>query len=107
MQRRLEFWPREPATIVVADVAGQVVSAAWLVTVPGTRFAGLWGGSTLEEWRSRGVYRTLVAERARLAISRGIDFLWVDASAQSRPILERLGMTAMTETTPWVWSPVR
>jgi hypothetical protein len=29
----------------------------------------------------------------------------VDASDDSRPILERLGFVAVTTTTPYVWSP--
>jgi hypothetical protein len=29
----------------------------------------------------------------------------VDASSDSRPILERLGFIAVTTTTPYVWSP--
>jgi hypothetical protein len=30
----------------------------------------------------------------------------VDASDESRPILERLGFVAVTTTTPFVWSPM-
>ncbi len=45
------------------------------------------------------------ATRARLAVARGIRYLQVDASASSRPILERLGFVAVTTTTPYVWSP--
>lgn len=41
-----------------------MVSAAWLVIIPGTEFAALWGGSTLAEWRRKGIYRALVARRA-------------------------------------------
>jgi hypothetical protein len=29
----------------------------------------------------------------------------VDASSESRPILERLGFVAVTTTTPFIWSP--
>jgi hypothetical protein len=29
----------------------------------------------------------------------------VDASPQSRPILERLGFACLARTTPYVWSP--
>ena len=36
---------------------------------------------------------------------RGFRFLEVDASSDSRPILERLGFSAVTTTTPYVWSP--
>jgi GNAT superfamily N-acetyltransferase len=91
--------------ILVAEAAGTVVSAAWLVTKPGRDFAGLWGGSTLAEWRGRGIYRALVARRAQIAAERGIPYLQVDASDDSRPILERLGFVAITTTTPYVWTP--
>lgn len=91
--------------VLAAEAGGQVVSAAWLVFRPGTDFAGLWGGSTLREWRGRGIYRALVAARARLALARGIRYLQVDASSDSAPILRRLGFRAVTTTTPYVWTP--
>ncbi len=90
---------------LVAESDDQVVSAGWLGFKPPTEFAALWGGSTLEEWRGRGIYRALVATRARLAVARGVRYLQVDASASSRPILERLGFAAVTTTTPYVWKP--
>jgi hypothetical protein len=46
-----------------------------------------------------------VAYRARLAAKRGFKYLQVDASDDSRPILERLGFTTVSSTTPYVWSP--
>lgn len=91
--------------VLTAEGGGEVVSAAWLEFVPGTEFAGLWGGSTLPAWRGRGIYRALVAARARLAVERGARFLQVDASDASAPILRRLGLRPVTTTTPFVWSP--
>jgi GNAT superfamily N-acetyltransferase len=87
------------------DAAGRVVSAAWIVFYPGTDFAGLWGGSTLAGWRSRGIYRALIAARAQVAVARGTRYLQVDASDDSAPILRRLGFKAITTTTPYVWAP--
>jgi len=92
-------------TVLAAEADGRVVSAAWLVSKPGTEFAGLWGGSTLAAWRRRGIYRALVARRAALAAAQGVRYLQVDASDDSRPILERLGFTAVTTTTPYTWTP--
>lgn len=92
-------------SVHVAEAAGEVVSAAWLVFRAGTAFASLWGGSTLAEWRGRGIYRALVATRAALAVARGVTYLHVDASDDSAPILRRLGFEAVTTTTPYVWSP--
>jgi GNAT superfamily N-acetyltransferase len=91
--------------VFVAEAGGQVVSSAWLVFKPGTQFAGLWGGATRPGWRGRGIYRALVARRAQFAAARGVRFLQVDASDESRPILERLGFVAITTTTPYVWTP--
>jgi GNAT superfamily N-acetyltransferase len=71
----------------------------------GTEFATFWGGFTLPAWRGRGLYRALVAHRAKLATERGRRYIQVDASDASRPILERLGFVAVTTTTPYVWSP--
>ncbi|PPK92350.1 hypothetical protein CLV92_11596 [Kineococcus xinjiangensis] len=96
-------------SVFVAETLGgdepEVVSAAWLVEMPATGFAGLCGGSTLPAWRRRGLYRSLVAVRARLAATRGVRWLQVDASDESRPLLEGFGMVALTTTTPYVWSP--
>jgi GNAT superfamily N-acetyltransferase len=71
----------------------------------GTEVATLWGGSTLPAWRGRGIYRATVAYRANLARERGLRFMEVDASSDSRPILERLGFVPVTTTTPYIWSP--
>lgn len=92
-------------TVVVAEAEGTVVSAGWVRYVAGTGFATLWGGSTLPGWRRRGIYRALVAHRARLASQRGRTLLQVDAVPASRPILERLGFVAVTTTTPYVYTP--
>jgi GNAT superfamily N-acetyltransferase len=92
-------------TIVVAESDTDVVCAAWVRFAAGTEFATLWGGGTLPTWRSRGIYRAIVAYRANLAAARGFRYLQVDASDESRPILERLGFVAVTTTTPYIWSP--
>jgi GNAT superfamily N-acetyltransferase len=90
--------------VAVVALAGEVpVSAARMELLPGARFAGLWGGGTVESWRGRGIYRALVAHRARVAADRGYRYVQVDASSQSRPILARLGFQALTTTTPYVY----
>lgn len=82
---------------------GAVVSVGRLEVVPGTGFAGLWGGATREGWRGRGIYRALVAARARAAIEMGAGLVHSDCSAMSRPILERSGLVPVTTTTPYLW----
>jgi hypothetical protein len=92
----LEIW--------VAEVDGEIVSCGRLEPVPGSDFAGLWGGATLEEWRSRGIYRALTSERARSALRRGKTLLTSDSTEYSRPILERAGLVKVTTTTPYQWT---
>jgi GNAT superfamily N-acetyltransferase len=92
-------------SVVVAEAGETVVCAAWIRFERGTEFATLWGGATLPEWRGRGIYRATVAYRANLAAERGFRYLEVDASSDSRPILERLGFVPVTTTTPFVWKP--
>jgi GNAT superfamily N-acetyltransferase len=91
--------------VFVAEADGEVVSAAWAVYKKGTEFTGLWGGSTLAEWRGKGIYKALVAVRATRAIDLGYKYLHVDASDDSSPILQRLGFHAVTTTTPYVHTP--
>ena len=87
------------------DGGDEPVSAARIEFVPGTDFAGLWGGSTVPQWRGKGIFRALVAYRADRAAARGYKYLQVDASQMSRPILKRLGFTPVASTTPYVWKP--
>jgi predicted N-acetyltransferase YhbS len=90
--------------IFVAEAGDVVVCAAWIRFEHGTRWSSLWGGGTRAEWRRRGIYRATVRHRANLARAEGYELVQVDASDDSRPILERLGFTAVTTTTPWQWS---
>ena len=104
LHRRITAEPNN-VVVLVAEAAGHVVSAAWLIFQDGTDFAGLWGGSTLSQWRGQGIYKALVARRAQMAHDRGTKYLHVDASDESQPILLRLGFVALTTTTPYVWTP--
>lgn len=95
----------DPGTVlaVVALAGDEPVASARLELVPGGDFAGLWGGGTVEQWRGQGLYRALVAHRTRVAAARGCRHVQVDASAMSRPVLERLGLHALTTTTPYLY----
>jgi hypothetical protein len=87
----------------VAEVDGQIVSGGRLEPVPGTEFAGIWGGATLPEWRGRGLYRAVTAARARSAIRLGKRLIHSDSTEGSRPILERAGLVKVSTTTPYLW----
>jgi len=91
--------------IFAAESGPDMISVAWLVRNAGTEFATLWGGATRPEWRGKGIYRALVARRARFAVATGATYLQVDASDDSSPILQRLGFVAVATTTPYTWTP--
>lgn len=91
------------AFLAVAD--GAAIAAGRVELAHGTDFASLWGGGTLGAWRGRGVFRALVEHRAALAAAAGFRYLQVDASADSQPILRRLGFTELARTTPFLGPP--
>lgn len=95
----LERYP-DQASVYVAYVDGAPASAAWAFYQPRSRFVGLFGGSTLEEYRGKGLYTALLAARAEEARQRGRRFLTVDASSMSRPILEKRGFRLLGPSNP-------
>ncbi|MGH3025147.1 MAG: GNAT family N-acetyltransferase [Gaiellaceae bacterium] len=99
--RRLGFG--DGMELWVAEADGEIVSSGRLEPVPGTEFAGIWGGATRREWRRRGIYRALTAARARSALGRGKKLIHSDSTEDSRPILERAGLVKVSTTTPYVW----
>jgi hypothetical protein len=101
---RLAVAPERAGLWLAEDADGDIVCAGRLEIVPGTEFGGLWGGATRAGWRGRGIYRSVVAARARAALAVGLKYLHSDCTDMSRPILERSGMVAVTTTTPYIWS---
>ena len=99
MEGREQFWVAEAET----DQGRHVVCSGRLAQVENTEFAGIWGGSTLPEWRGKGIYRALTAARARAALDEGVRYLNSDCTVMSRPILERSGLIAVSTTTPYLW----
>jgi hypothetical protein len=88
-----------------ALVDGVAASIGRLYTHPASAFGGLYGGGTRPAFRGRGLYRALVAARARDAAAPGARYLIVDALPTSRPILQRLGFQHVADTWPCEWSP--
>lgn len=93
------------ALVYLAELDGETAAASWLLLEPGSRFAGLWGGSTRAAFRGRGLYRAMLAARAREAAARGRLFLTIDAGEMSRPIVERQGFAVIATAQEYVWSP--
>lgn len=87
----------------VAEEAGRMLGAGRLEPVPGTAFAGIWGGAVVAEHRGRGLYRALTAARARSAVQAGKTLVHSDSTEFSRPILERSGLVKVSTTTPYRW----
>jgi hypothetical protein len=100
--RRLER--NDGTELWVAEADGTMISSGRLEPVPNTDFAGVWGGSTKPEWRGRGIYRALTAERAKAALRLGKSFIHSDSTEDSRPILERSGLIKVSTTTPYRWT---
>jgi GNAT superfamily N-acetyltransferase len=90
-------------SVYIAYAAGVPVSAARIDFHDHNPFAGLWGGSTLAEYRGRGYYTALLAARLQEAHRRGVRFLAIDASPMSWPIAERNGFQLLTHTQPFNW----
>ena len=76
-------------TFLAFDQTGMAIGMALALVSPlGLELAA---ASTLPEHRGRGAYRALVHARWLEAVRRGTPALAVQAGANSRPILQRLG----------------
>jgi hypothetical protein len=89
----------------IAYIDDEPASIGRLYTQTESWFGGLYGGATRAAFRGRGLYRAVVAARARDAIESGAKYLTVDALPTSRPILERLGFERIADTWPCIWKP--
>jgi len=118
-------WGRkEPSRAVLAREYAEAVTdlAAWssfrvLASVRGEpaavggctlrgEVAHLWGGVTVRDYRRRGAYRAVLAERLRLARAHGATLSLVKGRAEtSGPILLRSGFVAYSEERCY-WLPV-
>ena len=94
----------EQMSVYIAYVADHPASAAWTYFPKHSQFASLWGGSTVSEYRKQGLYTALLAVRAQEAKARGVQFLTVDASDMSRPILEKFGFQQIAYSYPCKWT---
>lgn len=95
----------EQSVIVTAYYGDQPVGSAWAQLFNHRPFAPLFGGSVLPEFRSRGIYRAMVAARAKAASEKGIRWCLVDAGKESLPILQRNGFEILTSRTSFVKHP--
>jgi hypothetical protein len=89
--------------IYIAYADDLPVSCGWIHLPDDNPFASLWGGSTLASHRKQGFYTALLAMRVQDAIACGKQYLTIDASPMSRPIVERFGFVLLAESTPCIW----
>ena len=81
--------------IFVAYADTQAVACAWLRM--DRCFGLLLGGSTLPDWRGKGIYRQLVYKRMKIASEKNLRFVATDAGSMSAPILEKIGFAKVAE----------
>lgn len=93
----------EQMSVYVAYIDEKPASAAWIYFPKRSQFASLWGGSTVSSFRRQGLYTALLAVRAQEAKGRQVRYLTVDASAMSRPILEKFGFEMIAYSYPCKW----
>ena len=92
-ERLLDWLETHPdyVSIYAAYAEGRPVCCGWMDFPAGKDFAGMWGGSTLPQFRNQGFYTALVAVRLREARERGFRYATIDAQPSSRVILEKRG----------------
>ena len=89
---------REPGVVFFAgfSVAKEPISSGYVFHAPGSPFALLCGGATKAAWRNQHAYSSMLIARAKCALERGADYLAVEASPASQPILERLSFERLS-----------
>lgn len=93
------------AAVYLAYVDGLPAAVGWSFFGQSSRFASMWAGATLPQYRRRGLYSALVAARVQEAIARGYRFMTIDAGDMSRPIVERFGFRRLATAQEYVWEP--
>lgn len=92
-------------SVYVAYADGQPACTGWTYFVPQGQLATLWGGSTVAEFRQRGLYTAILAVRVQEAIHRGCRYLTIDASPMSLPIVARQGFELLAYAQDFNWKP--
>ncbi len=93
------------SSLYIAYVDNTAASVGWVQFPDNSRFASLWGGTTLPDYRGEGLYAAIMATRVQEAIRRGYSFLTIDASKMSRPIAEKYGFQLLTYAHACMWYP--
>jgi GNAT superfamily N-acetyltransferase len=102
VEQLLQTMERSPQklSIYCAYAGDKPIGTGWTEFPEGSIFPEIHGGAVLSEWRGQGVYSELYNVRMAEARARGYNYLTVDATPMSRPILEKLGFQYVCHTIP-------
>lgn len=89
-------------SVYAAYVEDEPVSIAWTY-FPRGQFATLFGGTTLAEYRGRGLYTSLLHARLKEIRERGYSFAVVETGSMSKPIVEKHGFQHLTTVWDYEW----
>lgn len=106
LARRLAGQLAEPGylSVYLAEIDGAPAAAGWIAFHPNSQFVTLYGGSTVERHRRRGLYGALLAARLAEARERGRRFALIEPSEHSEPLVRRRGFQLLTTARDYVWS---
>ncbi len=89
-------------SIYAAYVDNRPAAIAWTY-FPRGHFATLFAGSTVPEYRKRGLYTSLLTARLREIRERGYRYAVVEAGAMSKPIVAKRGFQHLTTVYDYEW----
>lgn len=89
-------------SVYVAYVQDQPAAVAWTY-FPEGQFATLFAGSTIEAYRKRGLYTSLLALRLQEIHERGRAYAVVEAGSMSKPIVAKHGFQHLTTLYDYEW----
>jgi len=92
-------------SLYAAYTKGKPASIAW-TCFPHGHFATLFGGTTLAEYRGRGMYTSLLLTRLKEIRERGYRFAVVETGPMSRPIVEKYGFKQLTTVWDYEWQRI-
>jgi GNAT superfamily N-acetyltransferase len=93
-------------SVYAAYADNRPACAGWIYYAannPTACFAGLWGGSTVEDQRGKGFYQAVLARRVQEARERGCGFLYINASEMSEPIVRKHGFQLLDTMRSCEW----
>lgn len=89
-------------SVYLAYVSNRPAAVAWTY-FPRGQFAMLFAGSTIAEYRQRGLYTGLLAARLQEIRARGYRTAVVEAGSMSRPIVAKHGFQYLTTMFDYEW----